>query len=83
MRILKFALPTCGPCRMISTRLQQGGVKYEDIDASDDDGAELAARYNVSHVPVVIVLDDNGRVSQRYDTIPDIIEAIPTLAAAH
>lgn len=69
MKILKFELPTCGPCRALDQVLKSTGVEYERVDCTSDSGSELSEKYKISHVPTLVKIDDNGNILDTCSTI--------------
>jgi glutaredoxin len=61
-KILKFELPTCGPCKALEQVLKSTGVEYEKVDCSSEKGLELSEKYNISHVPTLVKIDEFGNL---------------------
>lgn len=60
-RILKFYSETCGPCRVMSKRLEGlKNVKIQEIDINDEDNETLLDEWKIRTIPTVIVLAENG-----------------------
>lgn len=59
MKIIKFEQSNCNPCNLVSSYLEQEGVKYERVNAFDN--PDLASEFGVMSVPVTVVLDDNSK----------------------
>lgn len=60
MKLLKFFSPTCGPCKVLDKNLQEAGIQYENIDITDENNEELITKYNITSVPTLLGIDDNG-----------------------
>jgi glutaredoxin len=60
MKIYKFYSPTCGPCKVLEKNLQESGIEYESIDITKEENEELVTRYNITTVPMLIKVGDNG-----------------------
>lgn len=73
---LKFSSPSCGMCKALTKQLDQAGIKYETVDVSTDDGMAKADRYKVSHLPVMIEVDGDGNVINRYNDYGSIVKNI-------
>lgn len=58
-----FTTPTCPNCRMIRTMLNNSGIEYETIDATENRG--LAERFSVMSAPTLVVAD--GKSYRKYD----------------
>lgn len=76
MKLLKFTSPTCGMCRVLTQKMNAAKISYESVDVSTDEGMHTAERYGVSHLPVVLLIDDDGRVMERYNTMADILRGV-------
>ena len=61
---------TCGNCRMIHSKLEEAGIEHDYILADNEEGLEVARKYNVSSVPVLVV--DEKKIS----TVGEIIAYI-------
>lgn len=68
MKLLKFELPTCGPCKVLNETLKNAKVKFEVVDCSKNE--ELVQKYNISHVPILVKLNENDEV---VDTCKEIV----------
>ena len=64
MNILKFFGSWCNPCKTLNKSFKDAGIEYTSIDV--DDNEELVDKYNVTSVPTVIVLDENGEEIGRF-----------------
>ena len=60
MKILKFFSPTCGPCKVLDKNLQEAGIQYENIDITDNNNEELLTKYNITSVPTLLGIDNEG-----------------------
>lgn len=59
MKIIKFYSDTCGPCKVLDSNLKRAGIKYESINANDDENDVLVEKYKIRAVPTLIK-EDNG-----------------------
>ena len=58
-KILKFYSKTCGPCKVMSKRLEElKNVEIQEIDILDEDSEELVNKYKVTSIPTIIILND-------------------------
>lgn len=60
VKLLKFELPTCGPCKVLSETLNKAKVKYEAIDCSTN--MELVDKFGIFHVPTLVKVDENDNI---------------------
>lgn len=63
MKLLKLGKQGCTPCKMVENYLQSNKVQYEDIDVFES--PEIAAKFDIGSVPVVILLDEDGNEVER------------------
>ena len=69
LKIVKFGTPTCGPCKLQETFLDNFAkegfdVEIEKVDASED--MDKAEEFGVSTVPTLIVFDESGAEVKRF-----------------
>ena len=60
MKIIKFFSPTCGPCKVLDKNLQEAEIQYENIDITDNNNEELLTKYNITSVPTLLGVDNEG-----------------------
>jgi len=70
--IVQFGTPTCGPCKRARPLLEQvardSGVEFVDVDLTAR--PDLASRYHIRSVPVVLVTAEGGSVLGRWTGVP-------------
>ena len=68
--LLDFCADWCGPCKMLAPLLHELAEEYDGVckvgKVNVDEQMELAMRYQVSSIPMLVVLKDGKPVS----TIP-------------
>ena len=65
--LLAFYADWCGPCRMVAPILEEIARERSDIKVGKinvDEQPELAARFQVMSIPMLVVLKD-GRISEK------------------
>lgn len=78
MKLLKFFSPTCGPCKIMATRLKDlKNCTIEEHDISTDNGSDVAEKYKVRSIPTLVLLNNNDEVIETFNGIVEI-ETIQT-----
>lgn len=67
--VVAFSGPYCHACQEWSAELDSAGIPFRKVDVLQEAG--LARAYGITHTPVVLVVDRNGRVLEGYDDAPD------------
>jgi len=60
--------PNCPPVR----RALAGNVDFEEIDADSQEGMAQASRFEIYSTPIVLVLDENGKIAARLCSVPEL-----------
>lgn len=65
MKILKFSMDSCQPCKMLSKILTEvnSPVPIEEINI--DSQMDLTAQYRIRGVPTCVLVDDEGNEIRR------------------
>ena len=80
--LLDFFVFCCGPCRMVAPILEEIAQENEHIKVGKidvDQEPELAARFQVSSIPLLVVMQDGKIVNQALGARPkaQILDLIP------
>lgn len=57
-KLIKLYKDNCNPCTMVDGLLKDAGVEHESFNIMQN--TDLAVKYGIMSVPVVVLLDDNG-----------------------
>lgn len=60
-KILKFYSKTCGPCKVMSKKLEElQGVEIQDIDIMEEENESLVEKWKVRTIPTIVVLNEDN-----------------------
>ncbi len=77
MKLIKFGAEWCGPCKMMNQRLKNFTaceVQYVDVDDDSEETTKLIEKYQIMNIPVMILLDDENNMVNRWTGLTDIKE---------
>lgn len=74
MKILKFAAPWCGQCKVLGKQLEEFDVcDIVEYDVEDEDNEYLIDKYNIKNLPLLVLIDDNdSEIKRWHGTISNI-----------
>jgi thioredoxin 1 len=74
--LVDFWAPWCGPCRMIAPAVEELGAEFAGkarvAKVNVDENQELAARFNISGIPALLIFKDGKVVDQILGAAPKI-----------
>lgn len=68
MKLIKFELSNCTPCKMLGDFLNEVGVKPDqtiNLYTPTPEERALAVKHEIMQTPVLLLLDDNGKEIDR------------------
>lgn len=69
MKILKFGLPTCRPCTVLTEQMKTidlASFEVEEVKLRENKASkELGDKYNIKSVPTLVILNDMGDEIER------------------
>lgn len=74
--LLDFGMDVCAQCKQTRAMLERLAPGYEGrlqvrfIDVRDDANEELAAKYKMRVIPLLVLLDEAGREVWRHEGLP-------------
>jgi thioredoxin 1 len=71
--LIDFWAPWCGPCQMLGPIIEEIAAERDDViiaKVNVDDEPELASRFGVSSIPMLVVLKDGKVINQSVGARP-------------
>ena len=68
MKILKFYADWCGPCKVLAKNLETVKENHPELEIESinvEENEDLAIKYGIRNVPVLIKLEDNVETARR------------------
>ena len=75
MKLIKFSLPNCQPCKVLAEQMKKEGIESTEINLLEDT-EELGFKYSIRNVPVVVILDDENQEIGRARNIEQLKEIL-------
>lgn len=75
MKLIKFSLPNCRPCKDLTEQIKAEGIESTEINLLEDT-EELGFKYSIRNVPVVLVLDEKEQEIGRARNIEQLKEIL-------
>ncbi|MDR2481610.1 MAG: hypothetical protein LBD07_04885 [Spirochaetaceae bacterium] len=64
-QLVLFVQPGCPACPSVKSAAVKLGVPVKTVDASTNDGLDMAAKYNIMSTPTAILFDKDGKEVDR------------------
>lgn len=70
-KVLKFYSETCGPCKLMGTRLKElKNAEISEINIDDDSSENLLDKYQIKSIPTIVVEDNNTVIKKFTGVVP-------------
>ena len=73
--LVDFWAPWCGPCRMVSPAVERLAVelagRLKVVKLNTDEAPDIAGRFNVQGIPLLVLLRDGTEVDRRVGAHPE------------
>jgi len=75
LKLIKFSLPNCQPCKVLTEQMKKEGIESTEISLFEDT-EELGMKFGIRNVPTVIVLDKKEQEVGRARNIEQLKEIL-------
>ena len=75
MKLIKFSIPTCQPCKVLAEQMKKEGIESTEISLFEDT-EELGMKFGIRNVPTVVVLDKKEQEVGRARNIEQLKEIL-------
>jgi thiol-disulfide isomerase/thioredoxin len=65
MKYVYFSAPWCGPCRLLGPKMEKVAEQVQVEKYNVDENQELVEKFSVRNIPIVILVDNNGKELER------------------
>lgn len=74
MKILKFTMPFCLPCRQLEGELSKGELDLPLISYNALEEEELTKKYEIRKAPTILIVDDEDNVLFKHSGVISLEE---------
>ena len=75
MKLIKFSLPHCQPCKVLTKQMKTEGIESTDVSLFEDT-EELGMKFGIRNVPTVVILDEQEQEVGRARNIEQLKEIL-------
>lgn len=75
MKLIKFSLPHCAPCKVLAEQMKKEGIESTEINLFEDE-EQLGMKFGIRNVPVVVILDERNEEIGRARNIEQLKEIL-------
>ena len=75
MKLIKFSLPNCQPCKVLAEQMKKEGIESTEISLFEDT-EELGMKFGIRNVPTVVVLNEREQEIGRARNIEQLKEIL-------
>ena len=75
MKLIKFSLPHCQPCKVLAEQMKKEEIESTEINLFEDT-EELGMKFGIRNVPTVVVLDEKEQEIGRARNIEQLKEIL-------
>ena len=75
MKLIKFSLPNCQPCKVLAEQMKKEGIESTEISLFEDT-EELGMKFGIRNVPTVVVLNEREQEVGRARNIEQLKEIL-------
>ena len=75
MKLIKFSLPNCQPCKVLAEQMKKEGIESTEISLFEDT-EELGMKFGIRNVPTIVVLNEREQEVGRARNIEQLKEIL-------
>ena len=80
MKLIKFSLPNCQPCKVLAEQMEKEGIELREHSVQEinlfEDTEELGMKFGIRNVPTIVVLNEREQEVGRARNIEQLKEIL-------
>ena len=80
MKLIKFSLPNCQPCKVLAEQIKTEGIELREHSVQEinlfEDTEELGMKFGIRNVPTIVVLNEREQEVGRARNIEQLKEIL-------